>query len=285
MSDTWKTARGWIWRVLKLVAVLSVAGGIVYWVRFAPIAVVAWPVEYDSIAAEVLGTGTLEARVEATISPKISGRIGALEVDQGERVTAGELLVRLDDEELRQQVAIAQANVEAAQAAIARLRTDSSRVAAVLQQARKSHDRMESLVQQNAASQDDIERATEALAIATSGVSRADAAITEGEKQLNSAEKTLEYHRARLQDTLIHAPFDGLIVKRNREPGDVVVPGSSILTLISTDELWISAWVDETEMARLEDEPKRPSRVSVRARSRLPRRGGSLGQGSRSRDA
>lgn len=47
------------------------------------------------------------------------------------------------------------------------------------------------------------------------------------------------------------APFDGLIVARQREAGDVVVPGSSILTLISTDLLWIRAWVDETEMSRL----------------------------------
>lgn len=73
----------------------------------------------------------------------------------------------------------------------------------------------------------------------------------EGQKELVAAEKTLEYHRARLADTEIRAPFDGLIVKRHRDPGDVVVPGSAILTLISTDELWISAWVDETEMGRL----------------------------------
>ena len=50
------------------------------------------------------------------------------------------------------------------------------------------------------------------------------------------------------------APFDGLIVKRSREAGDVVVPGSAILTLISLEELWINAWVDETEMAKLAEQ-------------------------------
>jgi len=90
------------------------------------------------------------------------------------------------------------------------------------------------------------------LAVAEAGVSLAEAAIAEGQKELVAAEKTLEYHRARLHDTKVHAPFDGLVVKRNRESGDVVVPGSSILTLISTDELWISAWIDETEMVRLQ---------------------------------
>ena len=56
---------------------------------------------------------------------------------------------------------------------------------------------------------------------------------------------------ARLADTTIKAPFGGLVVDRQREAGDIAVPGSAILTVISTDMLWISAWVDETEMSKL----------------------------------
>lgn len=253
MRDAWKITRNWLWRIVKIAVALFVIAGVVYWVRFAPVQVSEHAVRRGSIVAEVLGTGTLEARVEATISPKIPGRIEAVFVDQGERVSKGDVLVRLDDEELQQQVAIAQANGEAAHAAIERLKTDRKRATAVFEQAQKSHDRIASLVKQNATSQDDLDKATEALAVAVAGVSRAEAAITEGQKELVAAEKTLEYHRARLNDTEIQAPFDGLIVKRDREPGDVVVPGSSILTLISTDQLWIRAWVDETEMARLHE--------------------------------
>jgi HlyD family secretion protein len=47
------------------------------------------------------------------------------------------------------------------------------------------------------------------------------------------------------------APFDGLIVQRQRDPGDIAVPGSAVLSLISIKELWIAAWVDETEMSRV----------------------------------
>lgn len=251
MTNAWKTI--WLFRILKTLAVLSAVAGIIYWVNFFPVSVVAHQIERGSIVVEVMGTGTLEARVKSTISPKISGRIEKVFIDQGERVSAGELLVRLDDEELKQQVAIAQANVEAANAAVDRLSTDKKRTTAVFEQAQKSHSRTQSLVKQNAASRDDMDKATEALAVAVAGVSRAETAITEGRKALIAAEKTLGYHQARLQDTEIHAPFDGLIVKRSREPGDVVVPGSSILALISTEELWISSWVDETEMARLHE--------------------------------
>jgi len=252
MSNTWKTNRSWLRRILKAVILLSVIAGTVYWVKFTPLPVTSHTVDRGSVVAEALGTGTLEARVEATVSSKIFGRVTELLFDQGDRVSEGDLLVRLDDEELKQQVSIAQANGEAASAAIVRLGADKKRAAAVYEQARKSYDRMQSLVKRKAVSRDESDKATEALAVAEAGVSRAEAAITEGQKELVAAEKTLEYHRARLKDTEIHAPFDGMIVKRSREPGDVAVPGSSILTLISTDELWISAWVDETEMARLD---------------------------------
>ncbi len=263
MSDIWKNMRRQGWRLLKASVLLLIVGGIIYWVKFAPVQVVSHTVERGTITAEAMGTGTLEARVQTTISPKISGRIIEVLIDQGSRVSNGDLLVRLDDEELQQQVAIAQANVDAASAAIDRLTTDKSRATAVYNQAKKSQDRILTLVQKNATSRDDADKAVEALAVGEAGVSRAEAAITEGQKELVSAQKTLEYHRARLLDTKIHAPFDGLVVRRSRESGDVVVPGSSILTLISTDELWISAWVDETEMARLQ--PEQSARVVFRS--------------------
>ncbi len=178
--------------------------------------------------------------------------------DQGDSVKIGDLLVQLDDAELQQQVEIAEANVNAASAAILRLSSDKKRAEAVYAQAEKSHSRLQQLSRQNAASREEADKATEGLAVAEAGIASAEAAIAEGQKQLVAAEKTLQYHRARLQDTRIVAPFDGLIVRRNRDPGDVVVPGSSILTLISTDEVWVSAWVDETEMSRLEaDQPAR----------------------------
>jgi HlyD family secretion protein len=76
--------------------------------------------------------------------------------------------------------------------------------------------------------------------------------VAEAGKNLIVAQNTLDYQRARLDDTIIRSPFDGLIVRRDREPGDVVVPGSAIFLLISTEELWVRAWVDETEMEKVD---------------------------------
>ena len=49
----------------------------------------------------------------------------------------------------------------------------------------------------------------------------------------------------------LRSPFDGLVTRRDRDPGGIVVPGASILQLVATNEIWVSAWVDETAMAAL----------------------------------
>lgn len=270
-NANWRWASRALWRILRIGTPLAIVGALIYWIRFAPIPVTRHQVVRGEIVAEVLGTGTLEARVKTTVSPKISGRIDQVFFDQGQRVRRGQVLARLDSVELQQQVAIAQANLEAAAAAIDRLKTDKDRAIAVFDQARKNHGRTETLFGKNAASREDLERAAEAVAVAQAGLSRSEAAITEGQKLLIAAEKTLHFHQARLADTEIAAPFDGLIVERQRDPGDVVVPASAILTLISTDELWISAWVDESEMAKLAGE--QPARILFRSEPDHPHEG------------
>lgn len=250
--------RGWLWLIVKIAVPVVGVGAVFYWMRYAPLPISQFEVAQGPISAEVMGTGTLEARVSTTVSPKISGRISTVAVDQGEQVSQGDPLFRLDAEELLQQVAIAEANVDAARAAIVRLQADKARTEAVLEQTTRTRSRFEELLKQSATSREEFERATEAMAVAVADLARSEAAISEGQKQLLAAEKTLEYHRARLEDTNIAAPFDGLIVARHREAGDVVVPGSDVLTLISTDVLWIRAWVDETQMSAVDvDQPAR----------------------------
>jgi HlyD family secretion protein len=228
-----------------------VIGGAIYWVKFAPLPVTELRVDRGEIVAEVMGTGTLEAHFKSTISPRISGRIQEVLVDMGDRVTAGKLLVRLDDVDMKPQVEIAQATVVVSQSVLDRLQADQSQALAVLEQTSAEHERALRLRPGGAISQEDVDKSTANWKIAQAGVARTDAALIEGRKQLIAAETSLAYRKALLGDTEIVAPFDGLIVQRQRDPGDIAVPGSAILTLISIKELWITAWVDETEMSRV----------------------------------
>lgn len=262
MKLKWESIRWWSWRALQIAALLAVlvAGG--YW-YFAAVPVNSFQVKAGELVAEVMGTGTLEARVKSTISPKIAGRVHEIFVDQGDQVRAEQLLFTLDDTELKQQVEIAQATLALSQASIDRLQADHDQSKAVLESAQKDFARVQTLLAKNAVTVDEGEKSTERLRIAEAGLSRSVAARLEGRKQIATAERTLAYNEARLADTRVVAPFDGLIVKRYREPGDIGVPGSPILMLVSTKEIWVSAWVDETEMSRVH--PNQSARVTFRS--------------------
>jgi HlyD family secretion protein len=268
MDEKRNKAGRWAGRVVKPAVFVVVVVAVVYWVKFSPVAVTGHRVGRGPIVSEVMGTGTLEARVAVTVSPKISGRVIEVLVDQGDRVTSGEVMVRLEDTDLKQQVAIAQAQLETAGSAIDRLKADKDRAEAVAAQARRDNRQTQALFAGDAATRDEADRAAETLSIAEAELARSVAALAEGRSALAAAENTLKYQLARLDDATIVAPFDGLIVRRHREAGDIVVPGSAILSLISTDELWIDAWVDETQMSALR--VGQPARVVFRSEPKHP---------------
>lgn len=262
MKLNWELMRGWSRRLGQVAVVITVLIAAGYW-YFASVPVNAYQVKTGELVAEVMGTGTLEARLKSTISPKIAGRVHQILVDQGDQVRAEQLLFTLDDAELKQQVEIAEATLGLWQASLDRLQADHDQAKAVLESAQKEFERTRILVARNAVSIDEGEKSTERLRIAEAGLSRSLAAQLEGRQQVTTAEKSLAYQEARLTDTRVVAPFDGLIVKRYRDPGDIGVPGSPILMLVSTQEIWVSAWVDETEMNRLH--PEQPARVAFRS--------------------
>ncbi len=258
VGSWWQRHRRQVSLAVRIVLVLSIAVGGIWWFLFAPVAVTTHTVATGTIAAEVMGTGTLEARTSAIVGPKIGGLIVSISVDQGDRVKAGSLMFQLEDSDIRQQVQMAKSEVAAAMATLDRLGAARRRAAAVLAQAKTNHKRIDELLSSKVVSQQDLDKAFEALSIAEAELSTAGAAIIEGEKRMDAAERFLEYQRARLHDTTIEAPFDALVVRREREAGDVVTAGTSVLQLVSTDQMWITSWVDETELARLaKDQPAR----------------------------
>lgn len=248
---------------IRVSLIFFVLAGATWWFLLSPAPVTTHTVATGTVTAEVMGTGTLEARISTIVGPKISGLIVSIAVDQGDRVTTGALLFQLEDSAISQQVRMAESEVDAATAALDRIRADQRRAEAVLTQARLSHERMAELASNNVASLEDVDKAFELLAIAEAGLSVAKAANVEGQKRIAFTSRSLEYQEARLQDTTIEAPYDALVVRRDREVGEVVTAGTSVLQLVSTDEMWATLWVDETELARLAE--AQPARVVFRS--------------------
>jgi len=259
----WQRHARRVWLAVRIMLILSVTAGAAWWFLLAPVVVTSHTVATGTVTAEVMGTGTLEARTSAIVGPKIGGLIARIAADEGDRVKAGALLFQLEDSDIEQQVGMAESEVAAATATLDRLQAVQRGAEPVLAQARTSHERIAALTSSNVASQQDLDKAFEALSIAQAELSVAGAAIIEGQKRLDAAKRSLEYQRARLHDTTIEAPFDGLVVRRDRGPGDVVAPAASVFEIVSTEEMWITAWVDETELARLHGDA--PSRVVLRS--------------------
>ena len=262
-KDSWKPMLLRLWTAGKFMLVPALVVAAVYWFKFAPLAVEQISVSSGEIVAEVMGTGTLDAHIKATVSTKIPGRLVKVDVDQGDQVTAEQIVGRLDDDDLKHEVEIEEANVAARKATVERLQADIVHAKATLELATASEGRIRRLLAPKAVSQEDFDRAVEVLAVARAGQSRAEAALAEGRKQLVATEKTLEFRQARLDDAIIKAPFAGIVIRRDRNAGDVVVPGSSILAMVAIKELWIGAWVDETQLARLQ--PGQSARVVFRS--------------------
>jgi len=253
MTETgWKEkiSRG-VSRWGKWLLVLVIAASAVYWLRFRTVSVAGYTAVQGEIVAEVMGTGTLEAKVQTIVSTKIAGRILEMRVDQGDHVRAGQALLRLDDSEFRQQVEMARSTLDAAKATVERMQADSVRSQAVLEQARIEYRRRETLFSSKSIAANEMDKRKEELKVAEADLEKTRATVVESQKNLVVAQNTVNYNLARLDDTLILAPFDGLIIRRDRDPGDVVVPGTSIFLLISTRSLWVRTWVDETEMQRV----------------------------------
>jgi HlyD family secretion protein len=241
---------------VRLGSIIFVVIGVVWWYFFTPVLVISHPMATGIVSAEVMGTGTLEARTSAIVGSKIGGLIVRITADQGDRVKAGSLLFQLEDSEFKQQIKMAESEIAAAMATIVRLGANRHRAEAVIVLARTNHKRVGELVLSKVVPQQDFDNSFEALSIAEAELATADAAIIEGEKRLDVAKRYLEFQQTRLHDTTIESPFDAMVVRRDRETGDVVTAGSSVLQLVSTNQMWIKTWVDETELARLAEGQK-----------------------------
>jgi HlyD family secretion protein len=252
-----------LWLAAKFALAALIVGVVAYKLAFAPVPVEVHKISRGTVTAEIVGTGTLEARIKTAVSSKIQGRLVELKADQNDRVKKGQLLAVLDDSELKWQVEMAKATLETAHATWGRVKADEDRAKAVSEQAKLDNDRTAGLQSSGIVAQADLDKSREQLKVAGADVKRAAMAIIETSKQEGAAEHALRYQEAMLENTRIFSPFDGFIVSREREAGDVIVPGSAIFQLVSTEDIWVSAWVEESAMPDIT--PGLPARIVFRS--------------------
>jgi HlyD family secretion protein len=248
LDSSLKSILSKIWKWILLIILIAL---VIYKVKFSPVPVSTSVALNGEVVEEVMGTGTLEAHYQTSVSSKIQGLIVELLADQNDWVESGQLLARLDDSDLAREVSTQEAIVNADEATVERVKADQARSKAIFDQAQKDYDRYAGLLVSKSISQEVMDKTVQGLAVAEADVARSIAAIREADRQVLAAKERLRFQQARLGDTRIYSPFSGLIVRRDRDVGDIVVPGATIFRLVSTREMWVSAWIDETSMAGL----------------------------------
>jgi HlyD family secretion protein len=246
-----RQARPWVkWVVaLVLLAVVGAAG----W-RYAnrpralEVETAAVTQRAAGVQASVLNaSGYVTARRRATVSSKITGKIVDVNVEEGMAVHEGQVLARLDDSQYRASLALAEAQAESA-----RRNVKESEVR--LAEARLALERAHRLAADKLNTQADLDTAN---AQVDSYVARIDAA----REQVRVAERQIDVERTNLDNTIVRAPFTGIAVSKDAQPGEMVSPNSAgggftrtgICTLVDMRSLEIEVDVNETYINRVED--------------------------------
>jgi membrane fusion protein (multidrug efflux system) len=173
----------------------------------------------------------------ASISSKILGRIVRLTVDEGDSVKAGQIIVRLDESDLR-------AQEEQAKAALAYARESVALVRVNLDKAQDDYQRAKIQFDGNIIPKEQYDHAVKSMEAAQAQYSIALA-------QVGTARAQLGVVQTQLLNMTIAAPFDGVVSKRWVLAGDVVQPGQPIFSIYDLQHLWVTANFEETKLASI----------------------------------
>ncbi len=237
--------RKWWW--LAALIVLVVAGGAWYALNPRSITVQTTPIvtTYPSQQFVVLNSsGYVVAQRKAAISSKASGRLEWLGVAEGSRVKAGDIIARLDARDVAAQFDSAAANVKVALAAIEQAEAENRDASASLA-------RTQDLLKQKFVSQSALDTAKARADRAVAAVASAKASLAVAQANARNAQVAVDY-------TQIRAPFDGIILSKSANVGDLVTPFSSaadskgaVVTMADMTTLEVEADVSESSLSKI----------------------------------
>jgi RND family efflux transporter MFP subunit len=190
-------------------------------------------------------SGYVTARREATVSSKITGKVMEVLVEEGLRVEEGQVLARLDDSNVRTALAHAEAVLAATQSSLAETQVR-------LEEARRELRRVEALVATRIATEADLDRAQ-------AGVKSLEARLARQVADIQVAGREVDMRRQELADTVIRAPFTGIVTIKSAQPGEMISPISAgggftrtgICTLVDMTSLEIEVDVGESYINRV----------------------------------
>ncbi len=229
----------------------------------------AYATQSTELRQTVVASGRVITPQRVSVASKVIGRVKNIPVAEGEKVMRGQLLIQLDNQDEMASIAQAETSIDQARAKLRQQREVAlpaaiqglKKAEADVRQLQNQFERIADLKKRNFVSQMQLDEARRNLDVALS--QKQTAVLQVQTNQLNGgdsvltlagvaqARANLSLLRVRLEQDAIRAPSDGVLITRSIEPGDIVQPGVSLMTLAVSGEVQIEIQLDEKNLAKL----------------------------------
>ncbi|MHB8059148.1 MAG: efflux RND transporter periplasmic adaptor subunit [Desulfuromonadaceae bacterium] len=225
-------------------------------------------VESRAVTPALFGIGTVEARYTHKIGPTFAGRLRRVDVQPGDRVKAGQLLGEMDPVDLDDRIAAQTAALKHAEANILAVKAQRREAADRNSFAEVQAKRYEQLLAIRSVSEENTEAKRQELQVTHSVLSAARANLDASRQEfsrLRSEREGLIRQRANLR---LVSPVDGVVSRRDMDPGTTVVAGQSVVEVIEPGSIWINVRFDQQRAMGLKN--GLPAQITLRSRADQP---------------
>jgi RND family efflux transporter MFP subunit len=255
-----RTGRIWLAAALALLVVAGIAAW--WWLR--PSALPVHVATAQALAGGAAGAGSIldasgyvVARRQATVASKITAKMVELDIEEGDRVKAGQIIARLDDTNIRAALNQASAQLDFAKASLAETQVN-------LVNAQRDYDRQKSLLPSHFVSQAAVDNAQTSLDALRAQLATQRSNVDVVARAMSVAERNLD-------DTIVRAPFSGIVTVKAAQPGEMVSPISAgggftrtgIGTIVDMDSLEIQVDVNENFINRVRPDQQASAKLNA----------------------
>lgn len=220
--------------------------------RRAPVDVTIAAASLQEVARPFETGGAVRARTTATLVSRIVAEVREVTVTPGDRVRAGQVLIRLDARDLQANQARAQAAAAAAREAVRAATTAHDGAEAGLALAAATHRRIAELRAKNSATPHELDQAVGGLKAAESQALGAKAGIAQAEAGAEAARAGMRAASVAASWAAISAPFDGVVTEKMVEPGNMASPGVPLMTVEDVRGFRLEVRIDESRLADID---------------------------------
>lgn len=201
--------------------------------------VVDWPSTHEA-------GGVVRARQVAVVSSRVVAPVVSVHVTAGDRVTRGQVLIRLDAREVAAQATRASASTAGMRLSLEAAEAERRAAASSVVLARATHDRVKGLREKNSATPQELDQVVAGLAAAEAHLAGATARVAEADASLAASKAGEEAASVGASYAVLTAPFNGLVSNRHVDPGSMAAPGVPLLTIEDTSAYRLEVRLDES---------------------------------------